>query len=258
MRTPVRHITIQGVRVSAIDPELASEIIHRAIAAGERGYVCVQNVHGINQAHSQPGLKKVFNRALLLTPDGVPLVWLGRLAGDPTIRRVYGPDLMLRICKEGVPRGYRHFLYGGKPGVARKLQASLEEKFPGIRIVGSFTPPFRPLNKDEESELRRQVSEAKPDITWVGLSTPKQDYFMADHIEKLDTTLMFGVGAAFDFHTGLVPQAPTWMRDCGLEWLFRLLAEPKRLWKRYLYGNPVFLFRAACELAGIGHYREPA
>lgn len=249
--TPVRHINVQGVRVSALNPDLASEVIHQAITAGDRGYICVQNVHGITKAQSDPALRKVFDNALLITPDGVPIVWLGRLAGDPTIRRVYGPDLMLRICEEGVPRGYRHFLYGGKAGVVEKLQASLKKKFPGIQIVGNHTPPFRPLSQSEEKDLISEVRKAKPDIVWVGLSTPKQDHFMAEHIHKLDTTLMFGVGAAFDFHAGLVPQAPSWMQACGLEWLFRLLTEPRRLWRRYFYSNPIFVFRVACELLGF-------
>jgi N-acetylglucosaminyldiphosphoundecaprenol N-acetyl-beta-D-mannosaminyltransferase len=194
------------------------------------------------------------NHSFLNTPDGMPTVWLGRLQGFKGMRRVYGPDLMLRVCELSASRGYSHFFYGGQAGVAQELRARLEQRFRGLRVVGVFEPPFRPLNAAEEQALIRQVAAARPDVLWVGLSTPKQERFMAQYWQKLDATLLFGVGAAFDFHAGKVQQAPRWMQQCGLEWLFRLGCEPRRLWKRYLKNNPLFLLRAASQLSGLKRY----
>jgi len=254
----VHNINVQGVKISGINLDSASESIHDAIEAREKGYVCVTGVHGVTEAQERPGFREILNKSFLVTPDGMPMVWMGRLAGNDDIRRVYGPDLMLKICQEGVDKGHRHFFYGGNDGVAEQLRDSLVERFPGLQIVGTYTPPFRPLNEEEDAELSAMVKETKPDIIWVGLSTPKQETFMSEYIERLDTTLMFGVGAAFDFHAGLVPQAPSWMQACGLEWFFRLLKEPKRLWKRYLRNNPLFLMRAAGQLTGLVRYRLSA
>jgi N-acetylglucosaminyldiphosphoundecaprenol N-acetyl-beta-D-mannosaminyltransferase len=194
------------------------------------------------------------NHSFLNTPDGMPMVWMGKLQGFSQMDRVYGPDLMLRVCEWTQTRGYKHFLYGGGPGVADELQRRLVQRFPALKIVGTYTPPFRPLSAEEEEQLAARVRESKPDIFWVGLSTPKQEKFMADHWQRLDATLFFGVGAAFDFHAGRVRQAPRWMQRSGLEWLFRLVCEPKRLWKRYFKNNPVFIFRAICQLTRIRHY----
>jgi N-acetylglucosaminyldiphosphoundecaprenol N-acetyl-beta-D-mannosaminyltransferase len=181
----------------------------------------------------------------------MPMVWLGKLKGFKEMNRVYGPDLMLGIMEISKQFGIRHFFYGGANGVANELKRRFEERFPGIQILGAYEPPFRPLNSDEEDELQQVVNETKPDIFWVGLSTPKQEKFMAAYQNKLDVTLMVGVGAAFDFHSGRIKQAPRWMQRSGLEWLFRLCVEPKRLWRRYLSNNPRFIFRIACQLLGI-------
>jgi N-acetylglucosaminyldiphosphoundecaprenol N-acetyl-beta-D-mannosaminyltransferase len=158
---------------------------------------------------------------------------------------------MLEIMEMSHVSGFRHFFYGGANGVARELKIKMEERFPGIEIVGTYEPPFRALNADEENELKRLVAESKPNILWVGLSTPKQEKFMAEYLPKLDVTLMVGVGAAFDFHSGRIVQAPRWMQRSGLEWLFRLCVEPKRLWRRYFKNNPRFVFQAACQLLRI-------
>jgi N-acetylglucosaminyldiphosphoundecaprenol N-acetyl-beta-D-mannosaminyltransferase len=182
------------------------------------------------------------------------MVWMGKLQGHKHMDRVYGPDLMVRLCERSRCAGYRHFLYGGGPGVALELKGCLEARFPGINIVGAYTPPFRPLTPEEESELAGIIAACKPDILWVGLSTPKQERFMAQYLDKLDATIFAGVGAAFDFHAGRVRQAPRWMQRSGLEWLFRLCCEPRRLWKRYLKNNPLFLFRAATQLSGLKTY----
>jgi len=176
------------------------------------------------------------------------------LQGVKHMSRVYGPDLMLRVCDWTRRHGGSHFLYGGGPGVADALKERLEAQFPGLMIVGTFTPPFRPLNAAEENDLQARMSTLKPDIIWVGLSTPKQEKFMVQYLSRLQTTLMFGVGAAFDFHAGRVRQAPRWMQRSGLEWLFRLCCEPRRLWKRYLKNNPLFVMRAFLQLTGLKKY----
>jgi N-acetylglucosaminyldiphosphoundecaprenol N-acetyl-beta-D-mannosaminyltransferase len=206
------------------------------------------------EAQSDPKLREILNHAFLNTPDGVPMVWVGRTRGFREMNRVYGPDLMLLVAEFTQAKGYTHFLYGGADGVAQELKARLEKRFPGIRIVGTYTPPFRPLNEAEEADLIQQVNALKPDIIWVGLSTPKQEKFMAQYGPRLDATLMFGVGAAFDFHAGRVKQAPRWMQRSGLEWFFRLCTEPRRLWKRYLTNNPRFIWRILGQFLGFRKY----
>lgn len=251
---PFKRINILGVGLSAINLKLALAAIDAALARKAKGYVCVTGVHGVMEAQKDENFRAILNHSFLNTPDGMPMVWLGRLNGAPEMDRVYGPDLMLLVFELSQKKGYTHFLYGGAPGVAQELQQKLEAKFPGIKIVGTYTPPFRPLNAGEESELIRTVSEKKPDMLWVGLSTPKQEKFMAQYRDKLDATLFFGVGAAFDFHAGRVRQAPRWMQRSGLEWLFRLCCEPRRLWRRYFRNNPLFVFRVFCQWTGLKKY----
>jgi N-acetylglucosaminyldiphosphoundecaprenol N-acetyl-beta-D-mannosaminyltransferase len=181
----------------------------------------------------------------------MPMVWLGRLAGNGSMGRVYGPELMERVMEWSRHSGATHFLFGGNTGVAEELKARLEQRFPGVRIVGTYTPPFRPLNADEEADLARQVAACRPDFFWVGLSTPKQERFMDAFGPRLDATVMLGVGAAFDFHAGRVSQAPRWIQRSGLEWFYRLCAEPRRLWKRYLTNNPRFVVRVLAQKLGL-------
>jgi N-acetylglucosaminyldiphosphoundecaprenol N-acetyl-beta-D-mannosaminyltransferase len=180
----------------------------------------------------------------------MPIVWVGRIYGFTQIGRVYGPDLMYEICKVSIEKKYTHFLYGGKPGVADLLRINLRNKLPGVHIVGTYTPPFRPLNKYEEESLIQQVKKAKPDFFWVGLSTPKQEKFMANYISKLDTKVMLGVGAAFDIHTGLAKDAPRFIKIISLQWLYRLYQEPRRLWRRYLVNVPLFICKIALQIIG--------
>lgn len=239
----MKAIRILGSRVSAINMEQARGAILAALRTRAKGYVCVCGVHGLTEAYEHADFRAILERAFLVTPDGMPLVWLGRILGQRHMGRVYGPDLMLEVCRATVATGHSHFLYGGAPGVANQLRSALEEKVPGVRIVGTYTPPFRPLSADEEQALIGEVAAARPDIVWVGLSTPRQERFMAAYLERLDTTLMFGIGAAFDFHTGRIRQAPAWMQRCGLEWFFRLCREPRRLGRRYLRNNPLFVWR---------------
>jgi N-acetylglucosaminyldiphosphoundecaprenol N-acetyl-beta-D-mannosaminyltransferase len=248
------RVNILGVGVHAMDMSQALEQVCEAIDQGRKGYVCVTGVHGIMEAQTDPQFRSILNHSFLTTPDGMPTVWVGRLRGFSGMRRVFGPDLMLETCKMSVEKGYSHFLYGGAPGVAESLEESLVKKFPGLRVVGTYTPPFRPLNDEEEGSLRKMVAFLRPDIIWVGLSTPKQERFMAKYLPLLDTKLMFGVGAAFDVHTGRIQDAPDWIKEAGLQWLHRLFQEPRRLWKRYLINNPRFVCKMAAQLAGLTKY----
>lgn len=248
------RVNVLGVGISALNLDSAVGAVERALSSRSKGYVCVTGVHGVSEAQNDPAFRVILNRSFLTTPDGVPMVWMGRLQGYRQMARVYGPDLMLRVCEASVKRGFSHFFYGGGPGVAEELKCRLGQRFPGLRILGTYTPPFRPLTAQEEEGLVRRVQALKPDIFWVGLSTPKQEKFMAQYWQRLEATLFFGVGAAFDFHAGRVRQAPRWMQRSGLEWAFRLMCEPRRLWKRYLKNNPSFVFRAACQLTHLRSY----
>jgi N-acetylglucosaminyldiphosphoundecaprenol N-acetyl-beta-D-mannosaminyltransferase len=245
---------VLGVGISAINLNSAVAAVGAAIEERRKGYICVTGVHGVTEAQEDPAFRRILNHAFLNTPDGMPMVWMGKLQGFPEMDRVYGPDLMLRVCELSVVRGYKHFFYGGGPGVAEALKERLQQRFPKLQVVGTYTPPFRPLDQQEEADLQRQIAALKPDAFWVGLSTPKQEKFMAQYWEKLDATLFFGVGAAFDFHAGRVRQAPRWMQRSGLEWLFRLGCEPRRLWKRYLRNNPLFVGRATLQLTKLRNY----
>ena len=251
---PLQRVNVLGVGVSAINLDAALAAISGALASRTKGYVCVTGVHGVMESQRDPALRGILNGAFLNTPDGMPMVWAGKLRGFREMDRVYGPDLMHLVCDWSRQRNYTHFLYGGADGVAPELKRRLEEKFPGLKIAGTYTPPFRALNPGEEAELIRTVGALKPDMIWVGLSTPKQERFMAQYGPKLAATLMFGVGAAFDFHAGRVRQAPRWMQRSGLEWLFRLGCEPRRLWKRYLKNNPVFAWKIFWQLTGLKKY----
>jgi N-acetylglucosaminyldiphosphoundecaprenol N-acetyl-beta-D-mannosaminyltransferase len=249
------HANVLGVGISAIDLAEAVRRSERLLEERRKGYICVTGVHGVTEAQRDAGFRAILNRSFLCTPDGMPTVWVGRLQGHRHMRRVYGPDFMLELCQRSAGRGCRHFLYGGGPGVAEKLKQRLQYLVPGIDIVGTYTPPFRPLSPEEEHELVAAVAEVRPDIIWVGLSTPKQERFMAHMMDRLDTSLMVGVGAAFDIHAGLLQDAPDWMKNCGLQWLHRLVKEPRRLWRRYLQNNPRFLWEIGLQLAGIRKFQ---
>ncbi len=251
----VPRVNVLGVGLSAIDLDTAVRLVGEALHTHTRGYVCVTGVHGVSEAQADPAFREILNGAFLNTPDGMPMVWMGRMQKAISMDRVYGPDLMLRVCEQTTRTGHSHFFYGGAPGVAQELKAAMERRFPGIKVAGFYTPPFRPLTPEEEAQLQATIEQTKPDIIWVGLSTPKQEKFMASHWNKLPATLFFGVGAAFDFHTGRVRQAPRWMQRSGLEWFFRLTCEPRRLWKRYLKNNPLFVVRAFLQLTGLRRYR---
>lgn len=248
------HANVLGVGISAINLPLAIQLLLNSALENEKGYVCVTGVHGVCEAQRDPQFRDILNRSLLNTPDGMPMSWVGRLQGHSNMNRVYGPDLMLGISDEGRAHNIRHFYFGGKEGVAKALQKNMETRFPGLLVVGTYTPPFRPLNLEEELALASIIEEARPHFFWVGLSTPKQERFMSLNFRKLDANIFIGVGAAFDMHAGLIRQAPRWMQTSGLEWFYRLCTEPRRLWKRYLYNNPLFIARIIAQLAGIRKY----
>ncbi|HYH01446.1 MAG TPA: WecB/TagA/CpsF family glycosyltransferase [Terriglobales bacterium] len=235
----------------------ALNLAHDAIETRSRGYMCFTGVHGIMEAQRDVRLREALNNAMMNLPDGMPTVWTGRIRGHKQMGRVFGPDFMLNFCAESVQRGYTHFLYGGAPGVAAALRENLLARFPGLRIVGTFTPPFRELNESEERELVELLATLRPDCLWVGLSTPKQERFMSRYVDRTQATLMLGVGAAFDYHTGRIKDAPEWVKNSGLQWVHRLIQEPKRLWKRYLVNNPMFVLNLVSQLAGLRMYPPP-
>ncbi len=207
----------------------------------QQNYICVTGVHGVMECQQDESLRKIHNRAGLVTPDGMPLVWLARRAGFRQVARVYGPDLMLALCRESVESGYRHYFYGGGPKVAETLQARLQGMFSGFNVVGTHTPPYRELREFEDNRVVDLINACSPDVVWIGLSTPKQERWMAANLGRINAPVMIGVGAAFDFHAGLKKQAPPWMQRSGLEWLFRFVSEPRRLGPRYLSNNPRFI-----------------
>jgi N-acetylglucosaminyldiphosphoundecaprenol N-acetyl-beta-D-mannosaminyltransferase len=245
------RVNILGVGVSAVNMEVALRRTELLLDQGEQGYVCVTGVHGIMEAQSDDAFRDILNRSFLTTPDGMPTVWLGRIQGFKDMNRVYGPDYMLGLCERSVAPGYKHFLYGGKPGVAEELRAELTRRFPGIEIVGTYTPPFRPLNPSEEDDLRSQLEISQADVLWCGLSTPKQERFMAAYCNRMPVKMMVGVGAAFDLLSGNLSEAPDWMKRAGLQWLYRLIKEPRRLWRRYLLNNPKFAWLTFLQLTGL-------
>ena len=249
------RVNVLGVGVDPVSPEVAVATIDRWIATGAREYVCVTGIHGVMESQRDEALRRIHNAAGLVVPDGMPLVWLSRLNGFAEVDRVYGPDLVLACCQHSLTTGHRHFFYGGAPGVPEQLIARLSRRFPGLSIAGSISPPFRALTEEEDRDAVRSINQARPDIIWVGLSTPKQERWMAEHRDRLDAPVLIGVGAAFDFHAGLKAQAPRWMQRSGLEWMFRLLTEPRRLWRRYLRNNPQFVWRILLQGIGLKRYQ---
>jgi len=237
----LRLIDILGVNISVVDIPKACAYIEDCIASKEKTYVCIAPVSTIVDCQKDTEYRRIINGAGMTTPDGIPLVWLGKLRGERSIERTYGPDLMLRLCEISPGEGYKHYFYGGRPEVCDQLETRLKKRFPGLSIVGHFSPPFSPECRCEE-EVLEKINQANPDILWVGLGSPKQDFWMAQHRQKLTVPVMIGVGAAFDFLAKTKKQAPRWMQQAGLEWFFRLCCEPRRLWKRYLLGNSQFLF----------------
>ena len=236
----IPRVDVLGVGISAIDMEMALAEIATWIHGRRQHYVCVTNVHVVMECQRDPELRRIHEASGLTTPDGMPLVWASHWAGAGHVRRVYGPDLMLALCREAAANGWRCYFYGAGPGVAERLAARLVARFPGLTVVGAETPPYRPLSDEEDQAAVDRINEARPDIVWVGLGAPKQERWMASHEGRLEAPVMLGVGAAFDMHAGTLAQAPPWMQRSGLEWAYRLYREPRRLWRRYLSTNPRF------------------
>lgn len=250
----LRRANVLGVGVSAINMEQTVNLFQSWLDNATHGYVCVTGVHGVMEAQKDPQFRRILNQSLLTTPDGMPTVWVGKFQGLERMERVSGPDLMANICGGFRQRGCTHFFYGGGPGTASRLKQCLTARFPGLRVVGTFTPPFRPLNEEEEKRLVEEVAATRPEIFWVGLSTPKQERFMSQYSARLNAKIMVGVGAAFDFHTGALRDSPEWMKKAGLQWSHRLMQDPARLWKRYLTNNPRFLWKIALQLCNLTQY----
>ncbi len=253
----IPRVNVLGIGVSALNLSKAVEAIDWALREKRKGYVCVTGVHGVMEAQRIPALKRIHNESFLTTPDGMPMVWMGKLQGARNMSRVYGPDLMEEVLRMSVGRGYKHFFYGGVNGVAEEVRRKTVERFPGLQVVGTYEPPFRPLNAGEERALSDMIAFSRPDVMWVGISTPKQERFMAEYLPKLDVTLIVAVGAAFNFFSGRVSQAPRWIQRSGFEWLFRCFQEP-RLWKRYMINIPGFVIRGFAQLAGFKKYQMEA
>jgi len=250
----LERFNVLGVGVSSINMTVAMDVMERWIERREPNYVTITGVHGVMESQADEDIRQIHNQAGMVTPDGMPLVWLGRLNGHEHVDRVCGPDLMPLLCEKSTTKGYRHYLYGGNEGVPELLKEKLDEKFPGIEVVGTYSPPFRALSEEEDGEIVNKINSANPDIVWVGLSTPKQERWMAAHIGRLNAPVLIGVGAAFDFHAGLKKRAPLWMQKSGLEWLYRLLSEPRRLWKRYMKNNPLFVLLIIRQALGLKRY----
>lgn len=247
----LERTNVLGVGVSAVNMEAALRIVREWIDRRERGYVCVSGVHGIMESHRSVSLRAIHNRASMVLPDGMPLVWMLKLAGFRSADRVCGPEFMPRAIVESVPRGDRHYFYGGSELALAALQARLQAMAPGVSIVGAHSPPFRALTDAEDAAIVTRINAARPDVVWVGLSTPKQERWMAAHRDRLEAPVLVGVGAAFDMQAGLVKRAPRFLRRTGFEWTYRLVKEPRRLWKRYLSSNPLFVLLVILQKLGL-------
>ena len=254
MTVKVERFNVLGVGIGRVNMALAVAAIRDWVASRARVYVCVCPVHSVMECRRSEEVRRVFNAAGMVTPDGMPLVWAARLQGQAGVERVYGPDLLLAQLADSVAAGHRHYFYGGREGVAERLAAAMSARFPGLEVVGRETPPFGPLDEICTPDAAARINAERPDIVWVGMSSPRQDLWMARMRGLLDAPVLVAIGAAFDFHTGSVRQAPRWMQRSGLEWLFRLLVEPRRLWRRYVYDNPRFLWEFGLQMLRLRRF----
>lgn len=247
----IAQLNVLGVHVSAVHLTMAIDEIDRWIVQGYRSYVTLTTVHGVMEAMHNQEVQRAHNGAGLVLPDGMPLVWLLWQGGFPSADRVCGPDLLPAVFNHFQNTGYRHFLYGATPRTLELLKGNLTAKFPAAQIVGAHAPPFRPGGADEDEAVIEAINMSAAEIIWVGLSTPKQELWMARHRHRLLAPVLIGVGAAFDFQAGLLRRAPHRLQRTGLEWAFRLAMEPRRLAKRYLLNNSAFLALLAAEKLGL-------
>jgi N-acetylglucosaminyldiphosphoundecaprenol N-acetyl-beta-D-mannosaminyltransferase len=241
---------VLGVAVSAIDMTMALDCIERWIRSRDPHYVCVTPAHAVMECIDHPELKAVYNHSGLTTPDGMAIVWLMRWQGYRQVERVYGPDLLLAVCAAAEEAGYRNYFYGGAPEVTPRLVEALTRRFPRLQIAGYESPPFGALSREEEAAAEERIRQAKPDIVWVGLGSPRQEVWMSQEVARVNVPVLVGVGAAFDFLSDAKPQAPRWVQRSGLEWLFRFFSEPGRLWKRYIK-YPRFVVLALMQHFGV-------
>ncbi len=250
--SPPATVEIVGVPISVIDYEHTLRWMDAMVAERGRGYVCVCNVHTVMSSREDPELRAALMSSSLNVPDGQPLVWAMNALGQSLRDRVYGPELMARACARAAATGQRFYLYGGRdrdPDALDRLGLSLRRRFPGLNLVGAYRHPFRTLTEQERTAIAEEINESEPDVVWVGIGVPRQEKWMAEMRPHLEAPVLVGVGAAFDFLAGLVPQAPPWLQNAGLEWAFRLTQEPRRLWRRYLRYNPRFVAAFARQLA---------
>ncbi len=251
---PPDTVNVLGVPLGLIDYQRTLDWIDATVAAGERGYVCVCNVHTVMASAEDTELRGALLGSSMNVPDGQPLVWAINALGHSLADRVYGPELMARACARSAESRQRCYLYGGRnQGALVQLALNLRQRYPGIQIVGGFSPPHRPLTGEEQSAVVEEINRSRADVVWIGIGVPKQEKWMAQMRWQLEAPVLIGVGAAFDFHAGLVPQAPTWIQDFGLEWAFRLAHEPRRLGRRYIRYNPRFVYAFARQLVRHRH-----
>ncbi len=245
-----RTVDVLGVQLAVTEYGEMLDWIDASVAEGVRGYLCACNVHTVMASQEDPELRAALESASINVPDGQPLVWALNALGHSLPGRVYGPDLMLQACERAVDRGHRFYLYGGhNQGALVQLALNLRRRYPGVRIVGGYSPPHRSLTPEEEAAIAEEINHSRADVVWAGIGVPKQEKWMARMRPELEAAVLIGVGAAFDFHAGLVPQAPSWIQESGLEWAYRLAHEPRRLWRRYLRYNPKFVASFAAQLA---------
>lgn len=254
--TDTQMFSVLGVKIAAL--QISDVIRQMQTWISQRDgshFIAVVNVHMVMEAQHDPSFRKVLETAALRVPDGMPLIWVGRLRGHQLQRRVCGPDLLVDFCQQTQEMGYRHFFYGGEPGVPEKLAEKLKKQFPGLNVVGSYSPPFRLPTTAEDACQVEMIRLAAPDVLWVGLGCPKQERWISEHRDRLGVPVLVGVGQAFDIHSGRSKRAPSWLREHGLEWVYRLAVEPRRLWRRYLVYNSQFIAFESLEILGLKRFR---
>ena len=238
----IRRRAVLGIPIAMTSYGEAMDVMDGMIARREPGYLCAVAVHAVMVSQHDSEMRAAVTGSTLTVPDGMPLVWAANALGEELPNRVYGPELMDRYCARCAEKGHRVWLYGGRDqGSLMQLALNLRRRHRGIEIVGGYSPPFRSLSPDEEDAIAAQINEAEPDVVWVGIGVPKQEKWMAHMRPRLEAPVLCGVGAAFDFHAGRVSQAPPWMQQRGLEWIYRIAQEPRRLLPRYLSYNPAFV-----------------
>lgn len=237
----MERIDILGSKINATNMCEVLKYTDELIRLNKSNYVCVSNVHTVVTGTSDRVFQDITNAAIMAIPDGMPLTWIGRHSGYKNMSKCSGPDVMTELFKVSEEKGYTHYFYGGSEETLKLLEKNLKNKYPKLKILGMYSPPFRKLTDKEDCEIVNNINKINPDIIWVGLGAPKQEVWMSEHIGKINSSLMFGVGAAFNFHAGTVRRAPLWMQEHGLEWLYRFIREPGRLWKRYLVTNTIFI-----------------